>query len=285
MATKTKTKSKNTALPDGPDWTFSMLEDYHREITRVAEFYRLDTYPNQIEVITSEQMMDAYSSIGMPINYHHWSFGKKFIQTEQNYKQGQMGLAYEIVINSDPCIAYLMEENSVTMQALVIAHASYGHNSFFKGNYLFQTWTDASSIIDYLLFARNYISDCEEKHGIEEVEKVLDSCHALMNFGVDRYKRPEKISIAEEKVRQEEREEYLQSQVNELWRTVPKSKEKTEEEKQRFPQEPQENLLYFIEKHAPLLEPWQREIVRIVRKISQYFYPQKQSQVMIVCWA
>lgn len=285
MVTKTKDSIKNKALPDGPDWTFAMLEEYHREIKRVAEHYRLDTYPNQIEVITSEQMMDAYSSIGMPINYHHWSFGKKFIQTEQTYKQGQMGLAYEIVINSNPCIAYLMEENSVTMQALVIAHASYGHNSFFKGNYLFQTWTDASSIIDYLLFARNYISDCEEKYGEEDVEKILDSCHALMNFGVDRYKRPEKISIAEEKIRQEEREAYLQSQVNELWRTVPKSKTKTEEEKHRFPQEPQENLLYFIEKNAPLLEPWQREIVRIVRKISQYFYPQKQTQVMNEGWA
>ncbi|MGR5488903.1 SpoVR family protein, partial [Vibrio alfacsensis] len=88
------------------------------------------------------------------------------------------GLAYEIVINSNPCIAYLMEENSVTMQALVMAHACYGHNSFFKGNYLFQTWTDASSIIDYLLFAKKYIADCEQKYGEEEVEQILDSCHA-----------------------------------------------------------------------------------------------------------
>ncbi|MFC1237259.1 SpoVR family protein [Vibrio sp. F74] len=278
-------KNSSKMLPDGPDWTFDMLEVYHQEIKRVAEHYRLDTYPNQIEVITSEQMMDAYSSIGMPINYHHWSFGKKFIQTEQNYKHGQMGLAYEIVINSDPCIAYLMEENSVTMQALVMAHACYGHNSFFKGNYLFQTWTDASSIIDYLLFARNYITECEEKHGVDEVEKTLDSCHALMNFGVDRYKRPEKISIAEETIRQEEREAYLQSQVNDLWRTVPKSKDISEEEKRRFPSEPQENLLYFIEKNAPLLESWQREVVRIVRKVSQYFYPQKQTQVMNEGWA
>ena len=65
------------------------------------------------------------------------------LSTEKSYKRGQMGLAYEIVINSNPCIAYLMEENSLTMQALVIAHAAYGHNSFFKGNYLFRTWTDA----------------------------------------------------------------------------------------------------------------------------------------------
>jgi len=224
MTAKTKKRTKNKVLSDGPDWTFELLERYHSEIKRVADYYKLDAYPNQIEVITSEQMMDAYSSIGMPINYNHWSFGKKFIQTEQGYKHGQMGLAYEIVINSDPCIAYLMEENTVTMQALVMAHACYGHNSFFKGNYLFQTWTDASSIIDYLLFAKNYIAECEQKHGVQEVEDLLDSCHALMNFGVDRYKRPEKISIAEEKSRQEEREAYLQSQVNDLWRTVPKSK-------------------------------------------------------------
>ncbi|NOH67402.1 SpoVR family protein [Vibrio rotiferianus] len=285
LSGKASKKRRENMLPDGPDWTFELLERYHKEIKRVAEYYRLDTYPNQIEVITSEQMMDAYSSIGMPINYNHWSFGKKFIQTEQNYKHGQMGLAYEIVINSNPCIAYLMEENTITMQALVIAHACYGHNSFFKGNYLFQTWTDASSIIDYLLFAKNYIAECEERYGVHEVEQLLDSCHALMNFGVDRYKRPEKISINEEKARQEEREAYLQSQVNELWRTVPQSKTKEEDMKVRFPSEPQENLLYFFEKHAPLLEPWQREIVRIVRKVSQYFYPQKQTQVMNEGWA
>jgi len=285
MTAKTKKRTKNKVLSDGPDWTFELLERYHSEIKRVADYYKLDAYPNQIEVITSEQMMDAYSSIGMPINYNHWSFGKKFIQTEQGYKHGQMGLAYEIVINSDPCIAYLMEENTVTMQALVMAHACYGHNSFFKGNYLFQTWTDASSIIDYLLFAKNYIAECEQKHGVQEVEDLLDSCHALMNFGVDRYKRPEKISIAEEKSRQEEREAYLQSQVNDLWRTVPKSKAEPESNSLRFPSEPQENILYFVEKHAPLLDSWQREIVRIVRKISQYFYPQKQTQVMNEGWA
>ena len=99
-------------------------------------------------------MMDAYASVGMPVDYRHWSFGKQFIRTEQSYRRGQMGLAYEIVINSNPCIAYLMEENTMTMQALVIAHAAYGHNSFFKGNYLFRQWTDADAIIDYLVYAQ-----------------------------------------------------------------------------------------------------------------------------------
>ena len=272
-------------ISDGPDWTFDLLTEYQTEIERVANIYKLDTYPNQIEVITAEQMMDAYSSVGMPIGYSHWSYGKKFIQTEQNYKRGQMGLAYEIVINSDPCIAYLMEENTLPMQALVMAHACYGHNSFFKGNYLFKTWTDASSIIDYLLFAKNYIAKCEEKYGINEVENLIDSCHALMNYGVDRYKRPQRISLYEEQKRQQEREDYLQSQVNELWRTIPTSQQESKKRERRFPEEPQENILYFIEKNAPLLESWQREIIRIVRKISQYFYPQKQTQVMNEGWA
>lgn len=196
-----------------------------------------------------------------------------------------MGLAYEIVINSDPCIAYLMEENTITMQALVMAHL-FWPQQLFKNNYLFKTWTDASSIIDYLVFAKNYISDCEERHGTEQVELIIDSCHALMNYGVDRYKRPSEISFKEEKVRQKQREEYLQSQVNDLWRTVPLSQTAAPEELQpTFPTEPQENVLYFIEKHAPLLEPWQREIVRIVRKMGQYFYPQKQTQVMNEGWA
>ncbi|MEW9798174.1 SpoVR family protein [Alteromonas sp. CYL-A6] len=278
-------KADNGCLNDGPDWTFDLLADYEAEIDRVARHFQLDTYPNQIEVITAEQMMDAYASIGMPIHYTHWSFGKKFIQTEQQYKRGHMGLAYEIVINSNPCIAYLMEENTVTMQALVMAHACYGHNSFFKGNYLFKTWTDADSIIDYLVFAKNYIARCEQKYGVEDVEDVLDSCHALMNYGVDRYKRPQKLSLEEEKSRQKEREQYLQSQVNDLWRTLPHSAASNSPAERRFPSEPQENLLYFIEKNAPLLEPWQREIVRIVRKVSQYFYPQKQTQVMNEGWA
>ncbi len=275
-----------TPISIDSEWTFELIERYNKEISRIAKGYGLDTYPIQIEVIRAEQMMDAYSSVGMPVGYHHWSFGKQFLYSEQSYQRGQMNLAYEIVINSNPCIAYLMEENTMAMQALVIAHACYGHNSFFKGNYLFRVWTDAGAIIDYLLFAKNYIAKCEERHGVEAVELILDSCHALMNYGVDRYRRPAPLTAEKERERQKEREEYLQSQINALWRTIPKHERAEEDkDKQRFPPEPQENLLYFIEKNAPLLETWQREIVRIVRKIAQYFYPQRQTQVMNEGWA
>ncbi|WP_458526702.1 SpoVR family protein [Onishia taeanensis] len=290
--------TRQTPIATGSDWNFEVLTEFEREIARLADEYRLDTYPNQIELITSEQMMDAYASVGMPVGYHHWSFGKQFLSVEQAYRRGQMGLAYELVINSDPCIAYLMEENTLMMQVLVMAHACYGHNSFFKGNYLFRAWTDASSIIDYLVFARKYVAECEERYGVAAVEQLLDACHALQNYGVDRYKRPSPISPEEEALRQAEREEYLQAQVNTLWRTIPLGEqglvasEHDDEDDPlglhqagRYPPEPQENLLYFIEKNAPLLAPWQREIVRIVRKLAQYFYPQRQTQVMNEGWA
>lgn len=287
-------------IATGSDWSFDVLARFDEALARLADEYRLDTYPNQIEVITTEQMMDAYASVGMPVGYHHWSFGKQFLAVEQAYKRGQMGLAYELVINSNPCIAYLMEENTLMMQVLVMAHACYGHNSFFKGNYLFRTWTDADSIVDYLVFARKYIAQCEERHGVQAVEQLLDACHALQNYGVDRYKRPSPISAEEEAKRQEERETYLQTQVNMLWRTIPEPPNGAEpllgslqrdddplglHEGGRYPPEPQENLLYFIEKNAPLLAPWQREVVRIVRKLAQYFYPQRQTQVMNEGWA
>jgi stage V sporulation protein R len=275
-------------LPSQSDWTFELVERYHSVIRDTAQRYGLDTYPNQLEIITAEQMMDAYASVGMPIHYRHWSYGKEFIATEKRYRRGNMGLAYEIVINSNPCISYLMEENTTAMQALVIAHAAYGHNSFFKGNYLFRMWTDAASIIDYLVYARHYVAECEERHGLDAVETFLDACHALANHGVDRYRRPAKRSLAQERIQRTQREAYAQQQVNELWRTIPQKTEKdprAEEENARFPAEPQENILYFIEKNAPLLEPWQRELVRIVRKVAQYFYPQRQTQVMNEGWA
>ena len=160
MTPPSKAPGERAAQPlsTGSEWTFELIRSYDREIARLAKRYALDTYPNQIEVITAEQMMDAYASVGMPVNYRHWSYGKEFISTEKNYRRGHMGLAYEIVINSNPCISYLMEENTTAMQALVIAHAAYGHNSFFKGNYLFGMWTDAGRKPNKPSLARRILS-------------------------------------------------------------------------------------------------------------------------------
>ena len=184
----------------------------------------LDPYPNQIELISSEQMLDAYSSIGMPIFYHHWSFGKRFARDEKLYRKGYSGLAYEIVINSNPCISYIMEENSMTMQALVMAHAAFGHNHFFKNNYLFKDQTDADGILDYLNFARTYVSRCEERHGIGAVERILDAAHALMDQGVNRYGRARARRVCTRKRPGPKRGRPTpRNSYSDLWRTLPAS--------------------------------------------------------------
>ena len=271
---------------EGADWEFSTIQRAHEVIQRVAlEELGLDVYPNQIEVIGAEQMLDAYSSIGMPLFYKHWSFGKHFARHEAMYRAGMQGLAYEIVINSNPCISYIMEENTATMQALVIAHAAFGHNHFFKNNYLFKQWTDADGILDYLEFARGFVMDCEERYGEAAVERLLDAAHALMSHGVHRYPRPRTINLRMEQDRQRERRLHDEQVFNDLWRTVPgkgtqRSDPSAEERRRALLQLPQENILYFLEKTAPRLAPWQREILRIVRHIAQYFYPQSQTKLM-----
>ncbi len=273
-------------LFQGADWDFPTLQRIHDACEEIARTeLGLDTYPNQIEVITAEQMLDAYSSVGMPLFYKHWSFGKHFAHQEAFYRKGLMGLAYEIVINSSPCISYLMEENTATMQTLVIAHAAFGHNHFFKNNYLFKQWTDAEGILNYLDFAKAYVAQCEERHGGLAVEQTLDAAHALMSHGIDRYPGKKKLDLRAEEKRTDERRRHRETEFNDLWRTVPTRAVKSEavlnaERRRSLLGLPQENILYFLEKAAPRLQPWQRELLRIVRHIAQYFYPQSQTKVM-----
>ncbi len=273
-------------LFEGADWEFSTIQRAYAAIEAVAVGeLGLDVYPNQIEVISTEQMLDAYSSGAMPLFYKHWSFGKHFARHESLYRAGMQGLAYEIVINSNPCISYIMEENTATMQALVIAHAAFGHNHFFKNNYVFRQWTDADGILDYLEFAKAFILKCEEKHGEAAVERLLDCAHALMSQGLHRYPRRRSADLRSEERRERERREHDERVFNDLWRTVPgkgavKSDPTVEERRRALLQLPQENVLFFLEKTAPRLAPWQREVLRIVRQIAQYFYPQSQTKMM-----
>ncbi len=271
------------------EWDFATVERTYKAIEGIAlNDLGLDVYPNQIEIISSEQMLDAYSSLAMPLMYNHWSFGKLFAREETMYRAGYSALAYEIVINSSPCISYLLEENTMTMQALVMAHAAFGHNHFFKNNYLFRQWTNAESILDYLAFTKRYIAACEERHGRDEVEAVLDAAHALMDQGVFRYRRPPRPSKERILEKHRRRMAHEEEAYNELWRTLPAGVEPPGAPPTPDPDEefggdarlPEENLLYFLEKTSPVLKPWQRETLRIVRNLAQYFYPQRQLKVM-----
>ena len=216
--------SAKERLYEGADWDFPALRRIHDACEEIANAeLGLNTYPNQIEIITAEQMLDAYASVGMPLFYKHWSFGKHFAFHDAFYRKGLKGLAYEIVINSSPCISYLMEENTATMQTLVIAHAAFGHNHFFKNNYLFKQWTDAEGILDYLNFAKTYVSHCEERYGQAIVERTLDAAHALMSHGVFKHPGKKKLDLRAEEQRQRERRLHEERAFNDLWRTVPRA--------------------------------------------------------------
>ncbi len=269
----------------GTEWDFKTLQRCYDAVERIAlDELGLDVYPNRIEVITAEQMLDIYTAHGMPITYRHWSYGKRFVQHETMYRRGWTNLAYEVVINSNPCISYLMEGNSATMQTLVIAHAAFGHNHFFKNNHLFQEWTDPSTILDYLEFARGFVQRCEDKHGVVAVERVLDAAHALSRCGVHRHAGRRVLNLKTEERRLRERRAEEERTYNDLWRTLPASRSGPEADpaadRRRRLGLPEENLLYFLEKTSPILESWQRELIRIVRLIAQYFYPQPQAKVM-----
>ncbi len=280
-------KPKNGLMFEGPDWDFTLIDRIFDECGKIAiGEMGLDPYRSQIEVITSEQMLDAYASTGMPLFYHHWSFGKHYAYNEAMYRKGYQGLAYEIVINSDPCVCYIMEENSATMQTLVIAHAAFGHSHFFKNNYVFQQWTDADGIMDYLSFAKSYIARCEDRYGQAAVERVIDAAHALQSHGIHRYPRKRKLNLRMEQEREKVRREHGEALFNDLWRTVPEGAKAKKKKDPNIARQrallglPEENILYFLEKTAPRMAPWQREILRIVRLIAQYFYPQRQTKMM-----
>lgn len=265
------------------DWTEGLIAQVWPEIEKIAreemELGPDELYPNQFEIVSSEQMIDAYASIGLPVYYNHWSFGKDFLKTFKAYQTGRQGLAYELVINSNPCINYLMEDNNMTMQTMVMAHAGVGHNAVFKNNICFKQWTNAGSIVDYMLFARDYIRKCEDNYGAEEVERVIDAAHALAPHGVDKFKRKPRTRMSEEArlqkliAREEERQRSMDIILQKTTLVpdvvLPEDDNDTDDE---------ENLLYFIMKHSPTLPQWKREIIRIVYKVNQYFYPQGQTK-------
>lgn len=265
----------NLLFESGDDWTIPSIARVCDEVEKIGrEELKVDLYPNEVDIVDSEGMINCHALIGMPFLYNHWSFGKSFIKTQKQYTKGYTNLAYEMVINSNPVINFLLDQNDMLTQTMVLAHSSVGHNSFFKNNYLFKKFTQADAIINYIKFAKGYVQKCEEKYGELEVEEWLDSCHAIQNQGINTSVRrtKKKEELDEELLLIKESEELVQK-YDLLWEsTVPKTKKDPSlfDNDGRL-NKPEENILYFIETHADWLPQWKREIIRIVWKINQYF--------------
>lgn len=162
------------------EYTNKDLETWGYIIESKAEESGLDFYPQEFEIISYKDMIAYEAYVGMPSRYPHWSFGKAYDRSESLYKYNLTGLPYEMVINSNPCLAYLMKDNTLLLQILTMAHV-YGHNDFFKNNRLFKEGTNASYAIEMFKnhadMIREYVND--PSIGYEEVEKILNTAHAI----------------------------------------------------------------------------------------------------------
>ena len=277
-------------LFEGADWNFPTMQRVYEAVQDIAlNDLGLGVFPNQIEVISAEQMLDAYCSVGMPLMYSHWSYGKRFVRDEALYRKGYQALAYEIVINANPCISYYMEENTHGDADAGARARGVRPQPFFQEQLSLPAMDRSRAAFSTTSISPSAMSpNARSATASSAVESALDAAHALMNQGVFRYRRATKLKMGEYESRRRERLKNEAQSYCDLWRTVPSaahareptlSEQEARERKQRL-RLPEENLLYFLEKNSPVLDDWQRELLRIVRNVAQYFYPQRQTKLM-----
>jgi stage V sporulation protein R len=253
------------------DYTLLDLEKWDEKIVEIAKSYGLDWYPIAYETVNYHEMIGAMAYHGLPSHYAHWSYGKSFERTHFMYNAGAEGLPYELIINSDPSIAYLMLENDLYLQILIMAHC-VGHSDFFKMNRTFRD-TGADNITTRLRNAKKRIQGYIEDPsiGIEAVEKIIDACHAV-SYQVDRRgrSRPSETELRAKYaslIKNDKKGEYKDFNLDQV------------------PLEPEYDILQFIYDNNHKLTDWQRDIISIVHQESLYFWPQIRTKVMNEGWA
>ncbi len=253
------------------DWNIKLLEEWDEKILKLAEDHNLDWHPIVYETCDYYEMIGHMSYHGLPSHYCHWSYGKSFERTHQLYNAGQEGLPYELIINSNPSIAYLMVQNPAYLQILIMAHC-VGHSDFFKNNRMFAR-TSPDTVTRRFRNARNRIQGYIEDPsiGMEKVERILDAAHAI-KYQINRHyiKR-----ISHDKMK----EEYTHKIKND------KTGAYADFDIEKVPLEPDYDLLGFIAEHAKGLRDWQIDLIEIVRAESYYFMPQIQTKIMNEGWA
>ncbi|OGI66770.1 MAG: stage V sporulation protein R [Candidatus Muproteobacteria bacterium RBG_16_60_9] len=261
-------------------WTTADLEQWDERIRTKAEEFGLACFTQEFEVCDQEQMLGYMAYHGMPAQYPHWSFGKAYEKLKTLYTYGVSGLPYEMVINANPSLAYLMRDNSLCLQLLTISHV-YGHNDFFRNNYMFRDTRPESTIGQFKLHAdriRGYLED--PSIGPTKVEETLDAAHAL-SLQCRRHTAIRKLSADE----QRERALDAARPAKDPYARIHKPQEYREPDLSKVPLEPEEDLLAFIAAHNPYLAEWQRDLLRIVHGQSQYFLPQIETKIMNEGWA
>lgn len=261
-------------------YTLKEIEEWNEKIEKKVIEYGLDFYSQEFEFIDFNEMLGYESYVGMPSRYPHWSFGKAYEKNKMLYSLNLTGLPYEMVINSDPCLAYLMKENTLLLQILTMAHV-YGHNDFFKNNRLFKQGTNAKYTIEMFKLdaeiIRRYINN--PSIGYEKVERILDAAHAI-KYQIGRVIGVKKLS--QEEMKQNMIKDYERKLDNRD--TLSEHKEIKFPDLDKIPIEPDDDVMGFIINHGNLQE-WERTILRIVKRETEYFLPQIETKIMNEGWA
>lgn len=267
------------------DFSIADLEYWNERIEHTAKECGLDYYNQEFEIIDYDDMIGYESYVGMPSHYPHWSFGKSYERTKTLHKYNLTGLPYEMVINSNPCLAYLMKDNSLVLQVLTIAHV-YAHNDFFKNNRLFKLGTGAEYTIEtfknHANRIREYISD--PSIGYAQVERILNAAHAvkLQTERVAEFRKssgkPEKntSALTESYSDFPYLEQYARQNDGDLRQAV--------QHDIKIPEKPEEDILKFIIEYGRL-QDWEKDILSIVREEAQYFLPQIETKIINEGWA
>jgi stage V sporulation protein R len=264
----------------GRTWSARDLEYWDGRIREKAEEFGLDFFPQEFQICDHEQMLGYMAYHGLPAHYPHWSFGKSYEKLKTLYHYGVSGLPYEMVINSNPSLAYLMRDNSLCLQILTIAHV-YAHNDFFKNNFMFQDTHPELTLSNFKLRAdrvRGYMED--PSIGPERCEHILDAAHAL-SLQCRRHRAIRKLSPEEQRERA-----WIDAQPpRDPNADIHTPREYKAPDLKRVPLEPEEDLLLFIAEHNSYLAGWERDLLHIVHEESQYFIPQIETKIMNEGWA
>lgn len=262
------------------EYSIRDLERWNVIIEEKVKELGLDYYPQEFEIVGFNEMLGYEAYVGMPSKYPHWSYGKSYEKNKMLYSLNMTGLPYEMVINSNPCLAYLMNENTLLLQILTMAHV-YGHNDFFKNNRLFREGTRAHYTLEMFKLdaeiIRGYIND--PNIGYQRVEKILDAAHAL-RYQISRVAGVKELS----------QEEIKKSLINEYNRKIESrdildgNDEIIAPDLSKMPLEPYDDVIGFIIRYGDL-EEWEKNILKIVKRETEYFLPQIETKIMNEGWA
>lgn len=269
----------------------SHLHDMQVEIEVYARQYGLDFFPIIYEVLDYKTMNEVAAYGGFPTRYPHWRFGMDYEQLSKGYEFGLQKI-YEMVINTNPAYAYLLEGNSLVDQKIVMAHVC-AHVDFFKNNYFFSKTN--RKMIDGMANHAALVRRHMGRHGVDQVEDFIDICLSLenlidpMSLYIARAAKPEDDDNDRDsptEVPKLRAKNYMDSYINppEYLEAQRQKLEQEKKKQKKFPPAPERDVLGFLGQHAPL-ERWQRDCLEIIRKEAYYFAPQAMTKIMNEGWA